>query len=321
VDVTRIIMAAPQNNPERIEELRKMYPEVEFVVPSTREDVLALVGDADAFFGSPREQEFRTAEQLRWVQSSSAGVEWMWNVRGIADSDVVVTNMRGAHADTIAEHAFALLLALTRAIREWGQYQQKQEWARGQLRDRMVGIKGLTMGIVGFGNIGRCIGRRAAVFEMTVLAVDAKPGPPGDGAEEVWPLSRLNDMCRQADVLAIAAPITPETRGMIGAEQIELMKDGSYLLAMSRGGIVDEPSLIRALESGKLAGAGLDVTATEPLPAGDPLWSAPNVVITPHTSPTSRLTTDLVWSIFAENIGHFLKGEPLINQVDKKVGF
>ncbi len=283
--------------------------------------MISVVGDAEAFYGSLRNEEFLAARKLRWVQSPGAGVEWLWQIPTIAESDVVVTNMRGAHAATIAEHAFGMLLCLTRALRDLDEHQKREEWARGLIADRLFGIKGLTMGIVGFGNIGRAIAGRASGFEMNVIAVDAQSVAPENGVKEVWPLALLNDLCRQTDVLVISAPITPQTRGLIGSEQIGLLKEGAYLLAVSRGGIVDEPALIEALQSAKLAGAGLDVTATEPLPAGDPLWRAPNLVITPHTSAASRLTSELVWSILTENIGHFLNGEPLINVVDKRLGY
>jgi phosphoglycerate dehydrogenase-like enzyme len=177
------------------------------------------------------------------------------------------------------------------------------------------------MGIIGFGNIGRAIARRATGFEMRVLAVDAEPVPGGEGVEEVWPLDRLNDLCREADVLVISAPITPTSRGMVGEQQIRNMKSGSYILQMSRGGIVNEAALVDALEEGRLAGAALDVTETEPLPLGDPLWTAPNLIVTPHASAASQLTTDLGWSILSENVGRFVRGEPLMNLVDKKRGW
>jgi D-3-phosphoglycerate dehydrogenase len=177
------------------------------------------------------------------------------------------------------------------------------------------------MGIVGFGNIGRAIARRATGFEMRVLAVDAESVPPGEGVEEVWPLSRLNEMCKAADVLTISAPITPSSRGMIGPEQIGHLKRGSFVLQMSRGGIVNEAALVDALEEGHLAGAGLDVTATEPLPVGDPLWTAPNLVVTPHSSAASQLTTELGWGILSENLGRYMRGEQLYNLVDKHRGW
>jgi phosphoglycerate dehydrogenase-like enzyme len=243
----------------------------------------------------------------------------MWKVPGIADSAVLVTNMRGAHAATIAEHTFAMLLAHTRGLRAFDQLQRDHVWGRPQFV--LSGIKGKTMGIIGFGNIGRAIARRANGFEMRVLAVDAEAVPAAEGVEEVWPLSRLNDMCAAADVLVISAPITPTSRGMIGQAQIRLLKRGSFIMQMSRGAIVNEPALVDALEEGHLAGAGLDVTETEPLPVGDPLWTAPNLIVTPHTSASSALTTDLGWSILSENLGRFQRGEELFNLVDKHRGW
>lgn len=319
--MTTILINDPRVTADRQAELRREFPDVRFIIAAARADVAANIADADGMFGTLTNEEFQRAGKLRWIQSGGAGVEWLWRIPTIADSPVVVTNMRGAHAVTIAEHTFGFLLTLTRQLRAFEQFQVREEWARGQINDRLVGLKGLTMGIVGFGNIGRAIARRATGFEMAVLAVDAQPVSPAEGVAEVWPLSRLDDLCRAADVLTIAAPITPETRGMIGAVQIGLLKPGSYVLAMSRGGIVDEAALIVALQSGHLAGAGLDVTAVEPLPPGDPLWQAPNLIITPHNSPTSRLTSDLVWSIFHENVGRFVRGEPLTNVIDKRRGY
>jgi phosphoglycerate dehydrogenase-like enzyme len=238
-----------------------------------------------------------------------------------ARDDVTVTNMRSAHASTIADHCFAFLLHFTRGLPEFKALQDREEWGRGQVAKRLVCLDGLTIGIVGFGNIGRAIGRRAQGFAMNILAVDAHPGEPGDGAKEVWPLSRLDEMCKQIDVLAISAPITPQTRGLVGPAQIALLKPGSYLCVMSRGNIVDEPAAIEALKSGQIAGAGFDVTHVEPLPAGDPLWKAPNCIITPHNSAGSSVTTNHVWRIFEENLGRFERGEPLMNVVDKKLGY
>jgi phosphoglycerate dehydrogenase-like enzyme len=313
-----LVTTALQRDPARFAELERQHG-VQIIVPPKGEPTAPLMADVDAVYGQLTADEFANARQLRWVQSPSAGVEWMWRVPRLADSAIVVTNMRGAHAATIAEHTFALLLAQTRGLRSFMQFQQDHQWGRGELP--LTAIKGLTMGIVGFGHIGRAIARRATGFEMRVLAVDAESVPAGEGVDEVWPLSRLDELCRESDVLAIAAPITPSSRGMIGRDQIRLLKRGAYVLQMSRGGIVNEAALVDALEEGHLAGAGLDVTETEPLPVGDPLWTAPNVIITPHSSAASQLTWDLVWSILSENLGRFVRGEPLINQVDKRRGW
>jgi phosphoglycerate dehydrogenase-like enzyme len=314
----KMLVTSFDRNPERLAELARQHA-VEFVVPPRDQPTAPLMGDVDALYGQLTAAEFASSKQLRWVQSSSAGVEWMWEVPGLADADVVVTNMRGAHAATIAEHAFAMLLSHTRGLRAFEQRQHDHAWVGPELE--LSAIAGLTMGIVGFGNIGRAIARRATGFDMRVLAVDIEPGPPGEGVEEVWPLSRLNDLCQASDVLAISAPITPGSRGLIGQEQIRKLKRGSHLLVMSRGKIVSESAVVDALEEGHLASAGLDVTATEPLPVGDPLWTAPNLIITPHRSASSMFTTDIAWSILTENIGRFLRGEELKNLVDKSRGW
>jgi phosphoglycerate dehydrogenase-like enzyme len=313
-----LVTTALQRDPQRLAEIERKHG-IQFIVPNRGDPTGPLIGDVDAVYGQLTADDFASASRLRWVQSPSAGVEWMWRVPGLQDSDIVVTNMRGAHAATIAEHTFGMLLTHTRALRTFERHQHDHHWGRGDLV--VSGIKGLTMGIIGFGNIGRAIARRATGFEMRVLAVDADPVPAGEGVEEVWPLDRLEDLCRESDVLVISAPMTPNSRGMVGAEHIRRMKRGSYLLQVSRGGIVNESALVDALEEGHLAGAALDVTETEPLPVGHPLWTAPNLVITPHSSAASKLTTELVWSILSENVGRFVRGEPLINLVDKRKGW
>ncbi|MCA1647500.1 MAG: D-2-hydroxyacid dehydrogenase [Chloroflexi bacterium] len=313
-----LVTTALQRDPKRLADLEQQHG-MQFVVPEKGTPTERLMGDIDAVFGQLTADELDRARQLRWVQSPSAGVDWLWRVPDLAATDVVVTNMRGAHATTIAEHTFALLLTHTRGLRGFEQRQRDHLWGRGELI--LTHIKGLTMGIIGFGNIGRAIARRATGFEMRVLAVDAELVPAGEGVAEIWPLSRLNDLCQESDVLTVAAPITPASRGMIGREQLGRLRRGAFVLQMSRGGIVNEAALVDALEEGHLRGAGLDVTETEPLPVGDPLWTAPNLVITPHSSAASPLTTDLVWSILSENLSRFQRGETLMNVVDKHRGW
>jgi phosphoglycerate dehydrogenase-like enzyme len=317
--VPKVVMM--HSSPDRLKWLRESHPQYEFVAPESRDRVLPELADAEVIFGGVSDEEFKAAKNVKWIQAASAGVEFMWKVPAIVEHPVVVTNARGAHAATIAEHTFALLLGLTRQIVPHYEYQKLHQWGRGDFSPKLNGIKGLTMAVIGFGNIGKAIARRALGFEMNVIAVDAHPVPGIEGVKEVLSLERLDEVSKEADVLVVATPITPQTRGMIGAAQIRAMKPGSYVLAVSRGGIVDEPALIEALKSGHLAGAGLDVTAVEPLPADDPLWDAPNLLITPHDSGASKLTTELMWSIFDENLGRYAKGEPLTNLVDKKLGY
>lgn len=315
------IVLGSRPDTERLASFRAAYPEVEFVSVATPEEAKREIADADAYFGNPTREIYLAARRLRWIQAPSAGIEFVHGIPELKESDVVLTNARGAHAATIAEHAFAMLLMLTRSLRFFDHAKGCHTWVRGEGYRRLTGIGGRTMGIVGFGNIGQAIARCAHAFEMNVLAVDAQNVPANEHVKAVWRLDRLHDMLRETEVLVISCPITPQTRGMIGETEIRLLKPGGYVVAVSRGGIVQEPPLIAALRDGHLAGAALDVTETEPLPPDSPLWDLPNVVITPHVSGGSTLTTELMWSIFYENVGHFVRGEPLRNVTDKKLGY
>ena len=157
----KIVIAAPQRDPAKVAEIQARHPDSELVIAENRDQVLDLIGDADGLFGAPNAMEFAAAEQLQWVQAFSAGVEWLWNVPALqARDDVVVTNMRSAHAATIADHCFGMLLYFTRALPDFKAFHDREEWGRGQVLDKMEALEGKTIGIVGFGNIGRAIGRR-----------------------------------------------------------------------------------------------------------------------------------------------------------------
>jgi phosphoglycerate dehydrogenase-like enzyme len=299
---------------------QKEFPQVEFVVAPSPAEQLQAGADAEIILGMVSRELFAAARKLRWIQFPAAGVEWMQQVPDLINSDVTVTNARGAHATTIAEHTFGMLIFLARNFATLYEAQKQKKWLREQVGP-CTGLVGMTMGIVGLGQIGRAIAKRAHAFEMNIIAVDAHPVEKPDYVAELRLLDGLNDLMQRSDVVVIATPITAETRGMIGAAQLELMKPGSYLLVMSRGGIVDEPTVVKLLREGKLAGAGFDVTAVEPLPADNELWSAPNVIITPHCSPTSDQTRGNVTGIVKENLKRYLAGEPLVNLVDKKLGY
>jgi len=303
-----------------LEDVDKAFPQVDFVTAESDEELVKLAADAEIVFGAVSREVFQAAKKLRWIQSPSAGVEWMRRVPELADSDVIVTNMRGAHASTIAEHAFGMLIILARNFFSLYESQKRKEWQR-PLEKPGVGLMGMTMGVIGLGNIGRAIARRGHAFGMDVIAVDAHKVPQPEYVSELGLLDAMPDLLQRSDVVVVATPITDETRGMMGPDQLKLMKPSAYLLVMSRGGIIHEPTLVQMLHAGQLAGAGLDVTETEPLPADNPLWDAPNIFITPHSSPSSQQTVENVAAILSENLKKYLAGEPLTNVVDKKLGY
>jgi phosphoglycerate dehydrogenase-like enzyme len=305
---------------DRVSELTSEFPQLDVVSPASHEDFAREMVDADILFGWLGREQFVAARKLRWLQSGGAGVEWLARIPEVAGSGVAITNTRGAHAATIAEHTFAMLLALTRCTNGLWEMQQQHRWATPP-GARPVGISGLTFGVIGLGNIGRAIAKRAAAFDTHVLAVDMFPGAKPDYVAELWGLPGLPRLLAESDIVVVATPLTAETTGMLGADRLALMKPTAYLAVISRGGIVDEPALAGALRSGKLAGACLDVTGQEPLPEDSELWTTPNLLLSPHTSGASRQTDALVWSIFVANLRRFLAGQPLENLVDIGRGF
>jgi D-2-hydroxyacid dehydrogenase (NADP+) len=264
-------------------------------------------------------EQLRAAKQLKWVQSQGAGAEWIGNVPELVEHPAQLTNTRGAHAQTIAEHAFAMLLHFTRGLELFVQTKRERRWAKPG--GSLVGLSGMTLGVIGLGRIGSAIAQRGHGFDMRVIAVDANDVPRAAYVEQLWGLDGLPRLLGEADVVVVAIPSTPETRGLLSAERIGRIKNGAYLLVMSRGGIVDERAAAGALKEGRLAAAGFDVFANEPLEEDSPLWDAPNALLTPHCSGSSRQTTALAWSIFADNLGRFVRGEPLDNLVDKRRGY
>ena len=303
-----------------VNDFRQEFPQVEFVLADTTEEITAQAADAEAAFGPINSSQLQAAPNIRWIQASSAGVEWMPNVPELAERGITVCNTRGAHATTIAEHTMGMLVFLTRGFGPLHKAQQRHEWGVPE-GTRLVGLVGLKMGIVGLGNIGRQIARRAAAFDMDVSAVDVNPMEKPDYVTDLQLMDGMPALLRDSDVVVVTVPITAQTRGMIGPDELALLKQDAFFIVISRGGIIDEPTLIRMLEEGKLAGAALDVAATEPLPADDPLWDAPNLFITPHSSPSSVQTTSNVRHIMRENLKRFLNGEPLQNTVGIERGY
>jgi phosphoglycerate dehydrogenase-like enzyme len=301
--------------------VREAFPQVNFVQADDAETALREIADADAVFGYMTEDLSRAAKNLRWVQAMSAGVEWIWDTPTLQHNDAVLTHMRGSHAATIAEHTFAMLLSMSRRLGFLAAEQRRKSWQWGQTPTPMFGLSGLTMGIIGLGNIGRAIARRARAFDMNVIAVDINDVPQPDYVDQLSGMDGLPDLLRRADTVAIATPLTPQSRGMITADHLGMMKPTAHLLVLSRGKIVDEAALIAALKEQWIAGACLDVQAEEPMSASNPLWDAPNLIITPHNSAQSEQTMAGGTAIFRENLGRFLAGETLTNLVDKSRGY
>lgn len=287
----------------------------------TPSEVVDRAADIDVLYGHPSVQVLESAPKLKWIQSQSAGVEFVARVPQIVASDIILTNTRGAHGLSIGEHTLALLLAMTRHIPESLEQQRRKHWERGRLYKTAREINGLTMGIIGFGALGRGIAQRALGFDMNLIAVDAQAIIGEPLVDEVWPVSRLDELLALADVVVVSAPLTPETTHLLDETKLRKMKPDAYLIVVSRGGIVDETALVKLLEEGAFAGVAIDVTEQEPLPADSPLWEAPRLILTPHLAGASAPKERRVIEIFRENLIRFQNGDPMLNVVDKAKGY
>ncbi len=296
-------------------------PDLEVVRATSPAETLERIADVDVFYGFPSAELIAAAPRLRWIQLPSAGAEFVTTIPTLVDSEIIVTTTRGAHATSVAEHVFALLLAFTRRIPTCLEWQQQKYWGRTEGYRSLQEIAGTTMGIVGFGQLGRGVARLAQAFELDVLAVDSQAVDGQPYVEEVWPPSRLGDLLERSDAVVVTAPYTPETHHLLDAAALEKMRPDAYLIVVSRGGIVDEDALAAALRAGRLAGAALDVTEQEPLPPESPLWELPNLILTPHVAGASGPKERRCVEILRENLTRFTQGEALLNVIDKQRGY
>jgi phosphoglycerate dehydrogenase-like enzyme len=301
--------------------LRRDYPQVAFVACSDRDELAHAIEDAEVYLGSITRREVLAARNLKWVQAASTGVDHMLAIPELAESDILLSGARGTHSAAVAESAMSMLLAFTRGIRESTLLQGQHKWAQAAVRLHMVELTGSTLGLVGFGALAQALARRAHAFDMRVVAVDPY-APASPDYVELWRLDRLDDLLKQSDYVVICAPGGPRTKNMISAREIGLMRPRALLVAISRGGVVNQQALAEALREKRLAAAALDVFETEPLPADSELWDMENVLVTSHIAGGTQYEVERIIAIFRDNLDRFLRGElPLRNQVDKARGF
>jgi phosphoglycerate dehydrogenase-like enzyme len=294
------------------------------VVNAQQASVRAMsIADAEILLAtSLTVDEYRSAPRLKWVHSTAVGVARLLPPP-VVDSELVVTNSRGIHSDTIAEHAIAVLLAVRRSIHVAGVRQQAREWAQVELSTVEVPpLVKTTVIVVGLGTIGARIARLAAGLGMRVIGVRKRLAlPRPDGVSDVVATDQLIDVLPDADAIVLAIPRTHDNRVLLGDRELAAMKASAVLINIARGQLVDERALLSALANGRLRAAGLDAFHQEPLPRDSPLWSLPNVLITPHTAAFDGDYWTPVVDLFLDNVKRFRSGETLRNVVDKKRGY
>lgn len=305
-----------------IPELQQQYPDVTFVHCPARELVAGMIADADIYVGWLNAEIYAAAKQLRWIQSPSSGVNYFLDIPELVAGDCLLTSASGTHGPAVADSTMAMILAFTRGIRQAVLHQHERVWRPGEIRPSLVELNGSTMGIIGCGAIGRALAQRAKGFGMHVIAVDLNPVNKPAAIDELWGLDRLDDLLRASDYVVVMTPYTAQTANMIGARELGLMRPTAMLVAMSRGGIVDQDALVQALREKRIAAAALDVFAPEPLPLDHPLWELDNVLIAAHIAGGTQHESKYIIEIFKENLERLLKNQsPLRNQVNKQLGF
>ncbi|MGD7653665.1 MAG: D-2-hydroxyacid dehydrogenase [Verrucomicrobiales bacterium] len=320
---TELTYFAGSMSEEEIAEIAGIAPNLKIVAGLSREEALERAHEAHGVDARYANEAFlKKAENLAWVQAPSAGVDRYLGIGPLMENDaIVLTNNRAVHGPAIADHSMAMLLSLTRNLPFYAGSQAKGKWARGEAPTKGVALEGKTMLVVGIGGIGSEIAKRAHGFGMRVIGTRRSDRPSPEYIEKVGKPDELLAMLPEADVVALAVPLTPETKGLLDAEAFAAMKKGSYLINIARGKVVDTQAMMAALESGTLAGACLDVMDPEPLPKDHPLWKMSNVIITPHVASRSEVTDQRRAALYRENMRRFGAGEPLLNVVDKQAGY
>lgn len=273
---------------------------------------------------------------LRWIQSHYAGLDFAVDTPLMHRPDLMVTTLSGAAAPQMAEYALTMILALGHRLLELEQSQSKADWPKDRWeRFRPLELRGSTVGIVGYGSVGREVARLVRAFGAKVLAtkqnvmhpedkgytIEGLGDPGGDLFDRLYPPQALRSMLKECDFVVVSLPLTHDTRGMIGAAELAAMKPSAYLIYIGRGGVIDQGALINILQERRIAGAALDVFAEEPLPSGNPLWRLNNVFLTPHIAGVSAYYNDRAVDLFSENLRRYLSGAPLLNRFDVEKGY
>lgn len=303
---------------EQQHQIQEISDLIQIVIPNSPAVTLQEIVDTDIVFGGFNRSLYENAKQLKWVQVWAAGVDGILFPEFV-ESDIILTSAKGFVGTHLADQAWALILGLIRGV---GRSVRERTWDnKMSIRNETWELANRTLGIVGLGGTGIEVARRAQGFEMHVIAVDPETVDPPAFVHEVWKMDKLLELLAKSDIVCICAPLTPETDCMFDDTAFQNMQSHALLINVTRGKIVDGPSLLRALKNGLIGGAGLDVTPEEPLPTDSPLWDMTNVIITPHVAGGSPVRMDRTVSLFCDNLERFLVGKPLLSVIDKQKGY
>ncbi len=314
-DPLRVMLATRLDDHDTIR-LKAGFPTVDFVEAYEDEDVTRQIPSCEAIFtGRIATETLANAPKLRWVHARSAGVNG-YPLRELADRGILLTTSSGAHGTPIAENILAMMLAFATRLHLLRDAQNQCHWEKGEIGDHKFELEGQTLLVIGLGGIGAALARKASALRLNVIGMRRSGGPAPEWVDELIPSAKLMEALPRADHIALCLPLTPETTAFLTAEHFGAMKPSAYVYNVGRGKSIEREALLRALNDGWIAGAGLDVTDPEPLAPDDPLWSFPNVILTQHTSGGSPKNSNRVTDIFMDNLVRYMNREPLLNVVD-----
>ena len=309
------VFVSGELTPDQMEQIRCAVPGADCRLFDDQREMEAGIEAAEVVAGRISPEALARAPRLKWLQSWAAGPNEALYPEMI-ESPVVLTCCKGNGAVPLAEHAILLMLMLNRGAVRWIRAQDERRW------DHFVHgeLNGLTCGIIGLGHSGQDLAFKAHAFHMRVIGV-RRADRPAPYVDELYPREDLHTFLGRADFVVVTAPRTPETIGMLGEAEFRAMKPAAYYICFSRGGIADDSALLRALQEGWIAGAGLDAHGQEPLPVDSPFWTAPNTIVTPHDGASTPCTRQRGVDIFVDNLRRYAAGRPLVNVVDKQAGY
>ena len=317
---TLTVLIGENLGPTNLARLQAQFPTVDFRVCVDDADWMTVAPTANVMLSKrwPAAALAQTPE-LRWVQAGTAGVDHLLRSE-LPGRGVLITNSSGAHGDPISELILAHMLAFATRLHFAIRGQSERRNAQKEMNATKFELAGQTLCVVGLGDIGGALARKATALGMHVIGV-RRTAQPTPGVSHVYTTAELHTALAQADHVALCLPLTNDTRHYIGAAELRTMRATAYIYNVGRGGSIDEPALVEALQQGIIAGAGLDVTDPEPVPADSPLWDMPNVILSYHTSGMSPHNADRVTELFAANLTRFMAGEPLQQRIDPQLGY
>jgi len=313
-----LIMFDAKFSQKQLSQLKEIAPQA--IISNVNSDKVStdILKKAEIIFGWPKEEDLRKAKKLKWLHLPSAGASKYIDQSLYQNQDIKLTNSSGVYGLPIAEHVLGMILAFNKNLPLYLKQKEEQKWNSISPRKD---IYGSTFGIIGLGDLGRAIARRAKALGAKVLAVKRTLTKTPAYIDKLYSQADIETVLQRSDYVILTLPLTEATEGIISEKELKLMKDDAFLVNVGRGGLIIQDNLIKALTEGWIAGAGLDVTTPEPLPADNPLWRLDNVIITPHCSGYSPTNTERLYDIFSQNLQNYIEEQPLDNIVSFKNGY